>query len=197
MTVTSNEEFAKRMMLLAQPAERFRPTATYDPDGDCVEFLASPDPFYAERVDDLVTVYYSQETNEVIGSLVKGVSKFCATVLQRMPGFRIEIRDGRVSLEHIFRAALDGSARSRIVADARLPEADCHGGGDGGGGRVVAGLTPIVVVGLLHRPTADPHWPPDKRLLPKGQLLVPSAFLRRGSLAALDWPFLPSAPAAA
>jgi hypothetical protein len=106
MTVTSNEEFAKRMMLLAQPAERFRPTATYDPDGDCVEFLASPDPFYAERVDDLVTVYYSQETNEVIGSLVKGVSKFCTTVLQRMPGFRIEIRDGRVSLQHIFRARL-------------------------------------------------------------------------------------------
>jgi len=106
MTVTTNEEFAKRMMLLAQPAERFKPTATYDPDGDCIEFLASPDPFYAERVDDLVTVYYSQQTNEVIGSLLKGVSKFCRTVLQQMPGFRIEIRDGRISLEHIFRARL-------------------------------------------------------------------------------------------
>jgi hypothetical protein len=106
MTITSNEDFAKRMMLLAQPAERFRPTATYDPDGDCIEFLASPDPFYAERIDDLVTVYYSQETNEVVGSLVKGVSQFCTTVLQRMPGFRIEIRDRRVSLHHIFRARL-------------------------------------------------------------------------------------------
>ena len=76
MTVTSNEEFAQRMMLLAQPAEHFQPTATYDPDGDCIEFLTSPDPFYAERIDDLVTVYYSQETNEVIGSLIKGVSEF-------------------------------------------------------------------------------------------------------------------------
>jgi hypothetical protein len=106
MTVTSNEEFAKRMMLLAQSAERFRPTATYDPDGDCIEFLASPDPFYAERMDDLVTVYYSQETNEVIGSLIKGVGTFCRTILQRFPGFKIEVRDGRVSLEHIFRARL-------------------------------------------------------------------------------------------
>jgi hypothetical protein len=106
MTVTSNEEFARRMMLLAEPAERFKPTATYDPDGDCIEFLVSPDPFYAERVDELVTVYYSQETNEVIGSLIKGVAKFCKTVLQQMPGFKIEIRDGRVSLEHIFRARL-------------------------------------------------------------------------------------------
>jgi hypothetical protein len=106
MTITSNEEFAKRMMLLAEPAEPFKPTATYDPDGDCIEFLASPDPFYAERIDDLVTVYYSQETNEIVGSQIKGVSKFCRVVLQQMPGFKIEVHDGRVSLEHIFRARL-------------------------------------------------------------------------------------------
>jgi len=106
MTAMSNSDFAKRMMLLARPADRFEPTATYDPDGDCIEFFAKPDPFYAERVDDLVTVYYSQETNEVIGSLIKGVSGFCKSVLERMPGFRIEIRDGRVRLDHIFRARL-------------------------------------------------------------------------------------------
>ncbi len=111
MTITSNEEFARRMMLLAQPADRFKPTATYDPDGDCIEFLISPDPFYAERVDDLVTVYYSQESNEVIGSQIKSVAKFCKTMLQRMPGFKIEIHDGRVSLEHIFRARLWSAAR--------------------------------------------------------------------------------------
>lgn len=106
MTVTSNEEFAKRMMLLARPAEQFEPTATYDPDGDCIEFLAKPDPFYAERVDDLLTVYYSQETGEVIGSLFKGVSRFCNQVLEKMPGFTVEIHDGRIRLVHIFRARL-------------------------------------------------------------------------------------------
>src|SRR5205809_8058154 len=106
---TPNPEFAKRMMLLARPAEQYRPTATYDPDGDCIEFLAKPDPFYAERVDDLVTVYYSQETNEVIGSLIKGVGSFCDKILQTMPGFGIEIRDGRGRLVHIFRARLGTS----------------------------------------------------------------------------------------
>ncbi len=106
MTVTSNEDFAKRMMLLARPAEQFKPVATYDADGDCIEFFITPEPFYAERVDDLVTVYYSQETNEVIGSLIKGVSEFCHALLKTMPGFRIEIHDGRIRLDHIFRARL-------------------------------------------------------------------------------------------
>jgi hypothetical protein len=106
MTITSNDEFAKRMMLLARAAEQFRPTATYDADGDCIEFLAKPDPFYAERVDDLLTVYYSQETGEVVGSLLKGVSRFCQQMLEKLPGFRIEIHDGRVQLVHIFRARL-------------------------------------------------------------------------------------------
>lgn len=114
MTVTSNADFAKRMMLLARPAEQFEPTATYDPDGDCIEFLAKPGPFYGERVDDLVTVYYSQETNEVIGSLIKGVSKFCDDLLAKMPGFKIEIHDGRVRLLHIFLARLWSSERDPL-----------------------------------------------------------------------------------
>jgi len=106
MTTVTNNEFAKRMLLLGRPAGQFRPTATYDPDGDCIEFLIKPDPFRAERVDELVTVYYSQESGEVIGSLLKGVSKFCQKMLQQLPGFRVQIRDGRVTLDHIFLARL-------------------------------------------------------------------------------------------
>jgi hypothetical protein len=105
-TVTTSDEFADRMLLLARPAEQFRPSATYDPDGDCIEFLAKPDPFYAERLDDLVTVYYSQTTKEVIGSLIKGVKSFHEHVLAKMPGFSIEIDDGKIKLVHIFRAQL-------------------------------------------------------------------------------------------
>ena len=106
MTVTSNAEFAKRMMLLARPAEQFRPTATYDPDGDCIEFLAKPDPFFAERVDELVTVYYSQQTGEVVGSLIKGVVQFCREFSRKNPGFHIVIEDGPIRLEHLFLARM-------------------------------------------------------------------------------------------
>lgn len=107
MTALSNEEFAKRAILLAGSAERFQPTTTYDPDGDCIDFLARPDPFYAERVDDLVTAYYSQETGELVGSLLKGVLAFCKKMSETMPAFEVVIRDGRVQLVHIFRASLE------------------------------------------------------------------------------------------
>lgn len=112
MSIAPTEDFVKRLMLLAQPASQFRPTATYDVDGDCIEFLAKPDSFYAERIDDLVTVYYSQETGELIGSLLKGVSHFCAEMAAKMPGFKIEIQHGPVQLVHIFRARLWASAHA-------------------------------------------------------------------------------------
>lgn len=112
MTALSNDEFAEQVMQLAKPVESFEPTVTYDRDGDCIEFLVRPDNFYAERVDDLVTVYYSQETDEVIGSLLKGVSKFCADILEKMPALKIVIKDGPTKLEHIFLARLCSFERS-------------------------------------------------------------------------------------
>jgi len=106
MKPMTNAEFAARVAELAKDAGPPQATAVYDPDGDCIEFLSRPEPFYAERIDDLVTVYYSQETREVIGSLIKGASRFCHEILKRLPGFRIEVIDGAIRLEHIFLAKL-------------------------------------------------------------------------------------------
>lgn len=106
MTALTNEEFAAKVLDLVNLEKEFRPTAYYDADGDCIEFLARPDNFHAERVDELVTVYLSEETGEVIGSLLKGVTPFCKKLLQTLPGFKIEIRHKRVKLVHIFRAKL-------------------------------------------------------------------------------------------
>jgi hypothetical protein len=104
MTALTNDEFASRVFDLAKPVEKFTPTAYFDHDGDCIEFLASPDNFYGERVDDLVTVYYSETTGEVVGSLLKGVRVLCDKILARLPGFKIVIRHDKVKLDHIFLA---------------------------------------------------------------------------------------------
>src|SRR5437660_10722585 len=106
MKAMTNAEFAAHLADLARDAGPPQATAVYDPDGDCIEFLAKPEPFYGERIDDLVTVYYSQETHEVIGSLIKGASKFCRKILKQLPGFRIDVIDGTVRLEPSFPAKL-------------------------------------------------------------------------------------------
>jgi len=105
MSAMSNSEFAKHVREMALPAS-FVPHATYDANGDCVEFLFKPDNFYAERIDDLVTVYYSRNTKEPIGSLIKSVSSFCDSVSKKLPGFKITIVDGKVKLEHLFLAKM-------------------------------------------------------------------------------------------
>ena len=38
--------------------------------------------------------------------MIKGVSEFCREMLDQMPGFRIEIHDGPIRLQHIFLARL-------------------------------------------------------------------------------------------
>ena len=101
MTAMNNAQFAEHMLKLAQSAPAFQPSTTYDPDGDCLEFLVKADPFYAERIDDLVTVYYSQETKEITGSLIKGIGSLCRQLSEKMPAFKIEVEDGPMKLEHL------------------------------------------------------------------------------------------------
>jgi hypothetical protein len=104
--MTTDDNFAALVLGKVDVNRPFETQIYYDSDGDCIEFLASNEPFYAERMDSLVTVYYSEETNEVIGSLIKRVKSFIREVIQKVPGFKIEVRDGHIRLEHIFTAKM-------------------------------------------------------------------------------------------
>lgn len=82
------------------------PLVTYIPEGDCIEFVFAEDNYYAERIDGLVTVYYSEKTGEIVGSLIKGVTPFIKNLSVKLPNFKITIKDGSTKLEHIFLASL-------------------------------------------------------------------------------------------
>lgn len=96
------DEFAQRVLRECNADEEFSPFAAYDRDGDCIEFIADPDSYYAERVDGIVTVYYSEQSNAIIGAQIKGVSK----LMKQYPGLMIEIHDGSVQLHLLLRARL-------------------------------------------------------------------------------------------
>ncbi len=96
----------------------FETQVVHDVDGDCIEFLSSDEDFWAERIDSLVTVYYGRESGEIIGSLIKGVRSIVQQTSVKLPGFRIEIEDGPVRLEHFFSAKMWSDA-SPDVANVR------------------------------------------------------------------------------
>lgn len=92
--------------LLAEPERPFSPFAEYDADGDCIEFFMTPDAYFAERVDGLLTVYRSQDNKEIVGAQIKGMKALLADILGKFPSFRVEIHDGKFPLVHIFRVGL-------------------------------------------------------------------------------------------
>jgi hypothetical protein len=114
--MSNSSDFADLVLSKVDRGREFAVQVEYDPDGDCIEFLVSDEDFYAERIDALVTVYYGRESGQIIGSLVKGVSKLVKSLLERYPGFRIDIQDGRIRLEHLFTAKLWSECEQNNVA---------------------------------------------------------------------------------
>lgn len=78
----------------------FKPSAYYDVDGDCIEFVATNEAYKAERLDKWVTVFRGRHTGEIVGSLIKNVRE----LLSLNPGLAIEIRSGPVRLAHLLLA---------------------------------------------------------------------------------------------
>jgi hypothetical protein len=49
------------------------PKPWFNPDGDCIIYQTSDEPFVAERIDEVLTLYRSIESDAVIGYQIKGV----------------------------------------------------------------------------------------------------------------------------
>jgi len=95
------DEIAKGVV---RPAT-FRPSVSRNETGDCVEFLFASDSYWSERVDDLITVYYSYESGEIVGGLIKGYRSLCEGLLEHLPGLRIEIKQRQIPLHRIIHLA--------------------------------------------------------------------------------------------
>src|SRR5262245_52389349 len=85
-------------------ATPFVPMATYDAGNDRLEFFDCNESCYAESIDPLVTVYRSHDTHAPVGLRVKKVKKFLRELLTKSPGFRAELQDHRIKVEHLFTA---------------------------------------------------------------------------------------------
>ena len=90
----------------------FAPSPLYTPEGDSLMFYMKDEESYRERIDELLTVYRSIETNEIIGCQIKGVrhkldelSKFFVTVTST------ELELGLLFLTYMAMASHDETVR--------------------------------------------------------------------------------------
>lgn len=76
----------------------FRPVPHYFAQGDFVSYYFRNDPCYAERVDDLLTVFLTFDTKELVGCKVKGVKQ----ILRTAGDFGVSLDDGDVRMGMFF-----------------------------------------------------------------------------------------------
>ena len=91
----SLEEFANR-------TPNFKPYSRYCRESDCLEIFIGGDDAYAERVDPLLTVYWSESDDDALmGCEIKGVRK----LVQEAGAVGIEIgKSGKLQLSALITA---------------------------------------------------------------------------------------------
>ena len=91
----ANDDLADRVLAEYGPAGGFEPFSSYNREGDCIEFYFSNEPARAKRLDGYVTVFIGEDSNEIVGGMVKGVH---TSLLDRFPGFQAFIESGSAKI---------------------------------------------------------------------------------------------------
>ena len=59
--------------------ESFEPFAFYSSAGDLVECFFTSEPYYGEWINPHLTIYRSDETDEIIGFVIENAKRFCSS----------------------------------------------------------------------------------------------------------------------
>ena len=84
--------------LSGREAAGFEPHPYYSSDGDFLTFFFRDADHFAECVDELLTVYLSMDTNELVGYKIKGVHR----ILDTLGRFGVKVSDGDIQLSFLF-----------------------------------------------------------------------------------------------
>ena len=116
MTVMTDFEYENAILEMAKEEQvAFEPFSLLNEDGDCIEFFVSPKDYYAERVDDYLTVYIEEETGEVAGFVIKNITRILKRVAAQQAVYSFVIFDGEVRLEALFTVMLGNTVDQKIT----------------------------------------------------------------------------------
>jgi hypothetical protein len=80
----------------------FKPEPMYSAQGDFLTFFFKDDDAYERRVDELLTIYLSESTDELVGCKIKGVRE----ILKTLGDFGVMIRNKKLMLSMLFLAGM-------------------------------------------------------------------------------------------
>jgi len=116
--------------LAGNPPRGFRPGPHYFPTGDYVTLFIKDERGHAERVDDLLTVYLSLATGELVGCKIKGVKRLLAEL--GAFGLTVDLKDVPLALFFVLgkATAKDPAQRRRYEEAASLVQDVAIGRGE-------------------------------------------------------------------
>lgn len=76
----------------------FESRPVYSRDGDFITLFLQDDDYYAERVDELLTVYLATRNGELMGCKIKGIQ----LLLETLSKFGLSVEDGEMELNFLF-----------------------------------------------------------------------------------------------
>ena len=79
---------------LGTPSRKFQPKPFYDEESDSITFYISDAPSHRKRIDPLVTLYISSETEEIVGCHLK----FIKAILRTFDEFHVSISPSRLTI---------------------------------------------------------------------------------------------------
>jgi len=101
--VPSDQEFAARIFeIVGEQVEHFEPYVFNNTEGDCIEFFVSDDDYYGEWIDAYLTVYRSQETDEIVGFVISNVKRILDKLSEQQSAMAFVIDGGKAKLRSLF-----------------------------------------------------------------------------------------------
>lgn len=95
--------------LEGRDVQGFESEPRYSPDGDFLTLHLEDVDYFAQRVDDLLTVYLADDNKRLVGCKIKGVRRILDTLGQ----FGVSIEDGALKLSFFFLPGIDRMEPSR------------------------------------------------------------------------------------
>jgi hypothetical protein len=84
--------------LQGKEASGFTTQPYYSPDGDFLTVFFLDEPYFARRVDDVLTVYLSMSDEKLVGCKIKGVAR----ILETLGRFGVSLEGEELKLSVLF-----------------------------------------------------------------------------------------------